>query len=72
MLTVLLTALVTHIHGIMFSVAAPGKGYGVPFLVASVVLPLLLALSAPAWRVRSAPSNVEHRQRDALLRTRHA
>jgi hypothetical protein len=72
-LAVLVALAVTHIHGVMFSVAAPGKGYGVPFLVTSALLPLLLALSAPAWK--RASTAAEGRSRSmwpALHRPRHA
>jgi hypothetical protein len=68
---VLLAALASYMHGIMFSVAAPGTGYGVPFLVASALLPLLVALSSPAWKVRPEPTEVP-RAHGAGLRPRHA
>jgi hypothetical protein len=71
---VIVAALVTHIHGLMFSVSWPGKGYGVPFLLASAVLPILLILSAPSWQksaAREAEAEPEAARRTPLWRPRH-
>jgi hypothetical protein len=69
---VLVAALVTHLHGWMFSVSAPGTGYGVPFLLASVLVPYLLARSAPAWREVPAAGEERHGIHWMLHRPRHA
>lgn len=71
-LAVIAAVLVTFMHGIMFSLAAPGKGYGVPFLVSSALLSLLLARSARAWSSAATPSAARQEIHAALPRPRHA
>lgn len=64
---------VAHIHGFLFSVAAPGTGAGVPFLIASsVLLPLLFTWSAPAWRTAAAAPERRRVSAHSLSRPSHA
>jgi hypothetical protein len=66
-------AAVSLIHGLMFSVASHGKGFGVPFLVASVLLGYLLKHSVPAWDAPTAvPAEAPRVRSWRLFRPRHA
>jgi hypothetical protein len=72
LLAVIVGTATAFLHGLLFSVAAPGTGDGVPFLVASAVIPLLLVRSAPAWRVLSRPAAPEPSRRASTSRPSHA
>jgi hypothetical protein len=66
-------AAVSLIHGLMFSVASPGTGVGIPFMVACVVIAFLLKRSVPAWdTTTAAPVEAAHAPRWRFLRPRHA
>jgi hypothetical protein len=65
-------AAVSLIHGLMFSIAARGTGFGVPFLAAAVLLGYLLKHSVPAWDTEIAAPAEAPRRRWWPLRPRHA
>jgi hypothetical protein len=71
-LAVLIGGLATHIHGILFSVASPGTGAGVPFLLASCILPLLAVRSAPAWSAASKEAEERRMHPTSMQRSSHA
>jgi hypothetical protein len=71
-LAAIVGAATAFLQGLLFSVAAPGTGDGVPFLVASAVIALLLVLSAPAWRVLSKKAAAKPSRGASLPRPRHA
>ncbi|MCL2447445.1 MAG: hypothetical protein FWD17_00705 [Polyangiaceae bacterium] len=48
--------------GLFFSILERGRGYGVPFLLAGVLLAFLLKRSVPAWDApASAPAETRYR-----------
>jgi hypothetical protein len=63
---------VSLIHGLMFSVASRGTGFGVPFIVAAVLLGFLLTHSVPAWDTTTAAPAEAHRRRRWHFWPRHA
>jgi len=48
---VVLGVMASLTYGLMFLVASPGTGAGLPFLVAAAVIAVMLNLSKSAWRM---------------------
>ncbi len=71
-LAVVVGGVATHLHGILFSTVSPGTGVGVPFLLASCILPVLAVRSAPAWTAAAREAEGRHAPPASLPRSSHA